>query len=76
MILEACVESLDEAKKAEQLGAHRIELCENLHLDGTTPSEKLIDEVYNSLSIPVNVLIRPRDGDFIFSEEEISIPPI
>ncbi len=73
MILEACVETLEEALKAELLGAHRIELCSRLDLDGLTPSEKLTGEVCAALKIPVMVMIRPRGGNFVYSEEEIGV---
>lgn len=68
---EACVENLNEAIKAEQLGAGRIELCANLNVGGTTPTFELIQEVKTKLSIPIRVMIRPRGGDFIYSNSEI-----
>jgi copper homeostasis protein len=71
MILEACVETLDEALKAQQQGAHRIELCSRLDLDGLTPSPELIRNVCNALKIPMMVMIRPRGVDFVYSLEEI-----
>jgi len=71
MIVEACVETLTEAIKAEQNGANRIELCSRLELNGLTPSAKLIDETCRRLSIPVMVMIRPRSGNFVYSEEEV-----
>ncbi len=72
-IKEACVENLNEAIKAEQLGADRIELCENLNEGGTTPSFGLIRQVKASLQIPIRVMIRPRTGDFCYSENEIEM---
>lgn len=72
MILEACVETLEEALKAEGQGAHRIELCSRLDLDGLTPAEELTREVCGALKIPVMVMIRPREGDFVCSEVEIA----
>jgi copper homeostasis protein len=71
MILEACVESFEEALKAQQQGAQRIELCSRLDLDGLTPSPDLIHEVCSELKIPVMVMIRPRGGDFVYSPNEI-----
>jgi copper homeostasis protein len=71
MILEACVESFEEALKAHQQGAHRIELCSRLDLDGLTPAPELIRQVCRELKIPVMVMIRPRSGDFVYSPEEI-----
>lgn len=73
MIKEACVESFYEARKAETLGADRIELCENLHVDGTTPSLGTILTCKKHLKIPVMVMVRPRGGDFVYSAEELEI---
>ena len=71
MIKEACVESLKEAILAEERGADRIELCSALHLDGLTPSVELMQKACNNLKIPVMVMIRPKAGDFIYSENDI-----
>lgn len=68
---EACVETLSEAIKAEKQGADRIELCANLDVGGTTPSFELIQEAKAKLSIPIRVMIRPRGGDFYYSDSEI-----
>lgn len=72
MIKEACVETFEEAISAEKKGADRIELCADLHLDGLTPSFELMQRTCSALKIPVMVMIRPRGGDFVYSEEEIS----
>ena len=72
MILEACTESFEEALQAEKLGANRIELCADLHLGGLTPSFELMQLTCSALKIPVMVMIRPREGDFVYSEKEIS----
>ena len=71
MIKEACVETLPEALAAQRQGADRIELCSQLGLDGLTPSSKLIQETLSSLSIPAKVMIRPRGGSFVHSEEDL-----
>jgi len=68
---EACVENLEEAILAEQLGADRIELCANLNEGGTTPSFELIRKVIANVRIPIRVMIRPRAGDFCYSDREI-----
>lgn len=73
MIREACVESLEEALLVQEFGAERIELCADLHLDGLTPSFDLIKDVMHHLEIPVRVMIRPREGDFVYSGEEMDI---
>ena len=71
MILEACVETWDEAQKARLNGAHRLELCSHLELDGLTPDQALIKKTCSNVNIPVMVMIRPRGGDFVYSEEEL-----
>ncbi len=72
LILEACVESLEEAILAEKKGAGRIELCSRLDLDGLTPDRKLIELVIHTLNIPVKVMIRPLAGDFVYTTDEFS----
>lgn len=72
-IYEACVGSYNEAVRAENLGATRIEFCDNLSEAGTTPSFGNIKKAINSLKIPVMVIIRPRGGNFEYSEDEAEI---
>lgn len=72
-IYEACVGSYNEAIKVEKLGANRIEFCDNLSEDGTTPSFGNIKKTINKLKIPVMVIIRPRGGSFEYSEDELEI---
>lgn len=69
--VEACVESLDEARHAEAIGAHRLELCANLAEDGTTPTDDLIRACIEQTSLPVFVMIRPRAGSFVLAGDEI-----
>ena len=71
MIKEACVETLEEAILAEKLGANRIELCSDLANDGLTPSFDQMKKSCFTLKIPVMVMIRPRAGNFVYSDEEI-----
>ena len=71
MIKEACVETFEEAVLAEQRGANRIELCSALHLDGLTPSVELMQKACATLKIPVMVMIRPKAGNFVYSENDI-----
>ena len=59
IVKEACVERLDEAILAEKNGADRIELCSRLDLDGLTPHRNMIQDVINSVKIPVKVMISP-----------------
>lgn len=73
MIIEACVGNINEALRAESLGAHRVEICENLKIGGTTPSAGTIAIAKKVLSVPIMVLIRPRGGNFIYSKNEVEI---
>lgn len=73
MIKEACIENFTQAGAAQQAGANRVELCENLAVGGTTPSYGTIKACMEKLSIPPFVMIRPRGGDFVYSEEELEI---
>lgn len=70
---EVCASSLNSALAAVKGGADRIELCQALQLDGLTPSHALISYCRNNLSIPVFVLIRPREGNFIYNDNETLI---
>ena len=73
MIIEVCAESYEYAMKAEKAGADRIELCKDLHLDGLTPGYETAKKTIDSLNIPVFILIRPREGDFIYSNQEFEL---
>ena len=72
-VKEVCVESFRETLAAIASGATRIELCEHLACGGTTPSYGTIRQVTEKLDIPVMVMIRPRGGDFCYSEDEYEI---
>ena len=73
MLLEICANSYQSAKNAQEAGAHRIELCQELSVGGITPSYGLLKQVTDTLSIPVFVLIRPRSGNFVYTDEEFDI---
>jgi copper homeostasis protein len=72
-ILELCTDSLDVALKGEKAGISRIELCSALSEGGLTPSAGLVQAFTEKLNIPVRVIIRPRTGDFHYSETEFEI---
>jgi copper homeostasis protein len=73
ILIEACVDSVPSAMAAEIGGALRVELCDNLIEGGTTPSAGTIAECRVRLRIPIFVMIRPRGGDFLYSEVEYEI---
>ncbi|MDP9280248.1 MAG: copper homeostasis protein CutC [Gemmatimonadota bacterium] len=70
-LVEAAVETLEDALAAKRAGADRIELCANLGVGGTTPSAGLIASVVQQVNHPVFVMIRPRGGDFVYAADEI-----
>ena len=70
-LIEGCVDSHASALAACRGGADRLELCANLSIGGTTPSPGLFRQVWRDCGVPVNVLIRPRFGDFLYSEAEV-----
>jgi copper homeostasis protein len=70
MTIELVVYNLESALKAQEGGADRIELCDNPGEGGTTPSGGIIEVVRQNLSIDVYVMIRPRGGDFHYSNYE------
>jgi copper homeostasis protein len=71
-LLEVCIDDLAGLEAAIDGGADRIELCSALALGGLTPSRGLM-EVAATFDIPANAMIRPRAGDFVYSEEEIDV---
>ncbi|HHV11732.1 MAG TPA: copper homeostasis protein CutC [Clostridiales bacterium] len=73
ILLEACVDGVDSALAAARGGANRMELCGNLIIGGTTPSPLLYKEIRKYTDIPIHILIRPRFGDFCYSDYEYSI---
>jgi copper homeostasis protein len=72
-LLEICVDSAVSAFIAQSAGAKRIEFCANLLQGGITPSAAQIREVRKGLQIPLYVLIRPREGDFLYNDLEFEI---
>ncbi len=73
MKLEICANSYQSAINAEKAGANRIELCSELAVGGITPSYGLLKKVVEDLTIPIHVLVRPRSGDFTYSDEEFQV---
>ena len=70
-LIEACVDSYASAMAAARGGADRLELCANLAIGGTTPSLPLFRQVRRDCPVKVNVLIRPRFGDFLYDQAEL-----
>lgn len=71
--LEICANGFQSARHAQQGGAHRVELCDNLLEGGTTPSYAQIKKCVEELQIEVWPILRPRGGDFCYSEEEFDL---
>lgn len=69
--IEGCVDSYASAAAACRGGADRLELCANLSIGGTTPSPSLFRLVHRDCPVPINVLIRPRFGDFLYTGPEL-----
>ena len=70
-VLEACVETIQQGLLAEKNHADRIEFCQRLDLGGVTPDHDLIRAAVDTIKIPVKIMIRPRGGDFIYSDSEV-----
>lgn len=68
--LESCCTDVEQIRRAQEAGARRIELCEKLAVGGVTPSAELLKAAISVAEVPVNVLVRPRGGDFVFSAAE------
>lgn len=73
VILEVCVDSIESAVAAERGGAHRVELCSNLLDGGVTPGSGLIVTLRKKICAGLHLMIRPRGGDFFYSDDEFQI---
>jgi len=73
VVFELCAESLRGCIAALEGGAHRIELCSALSEGGLTPSHALIEAAVLQSGLPVHVLLRPRAGDFVYSDHEFAL---
>ncbi len=72
VLVEAAVESLDDALAAMEGGASRLELCAQLAIGGTTPSAARVESLLAVVDVPLLVMIRPRGGSFVYSEVELT----
>lgn len=73
MLIEACVDRVQSAIHAVAGGADRIELCQDLAIGGTTPSEGLVIQTMRAIDKPIVVMIRTRGGDFCYDEYEFAV---
>lgn len=70
-LIEACVDSFESCKAAFENDADRLEICGNLAVGGTSPSVFVVKEVQKASDVKINVLIRPRFGDFLYTDMEV-----
>jgi copper homeostasis protein len=70
--LEISVASVEAALAAEHGGANRIELCAELSVGGLTPARELLRSVREKISLPIYLMIRPSEGDFVYSLKEFA----
>ena len=73
VLIEVLVDSVASARAARAGGADRLEVCQNLFEGGTTPSVGLIKAMRRAVETPMNVMVRPRGGDFCYSDDEFEV---
>lgn len=73
IVFELCAESIQACLAAREGGADRIELCASLGEGGLTPSHSLIQAAVQRSGLPVHVLLRPRSGDFLYTDDEFAL---
>lgn len=71
--VEVCCYTIEDVRRASRAGATRVELCADIFAGGTTPSYGLIEHVLETVPIDVAVMIRPRGGDFLYSDDEFGV---
>ncbi len=72
-LLEVAVDSLEALKAAEEAGADSIELCAHLDEGGVSPPDQLLSEAVALAKVPIRVMVRPRSGDFIYTNKEFQL---
>ena len=73
LLVEVCVQGIEAAIAAQNGGAGRVELCEDIAVGGVTPGAGVIGVARERLAIPVHVLIRPRGGNFVYTDAEFDV---